>query len=148
MLPRHALTGAVRAALARSRAVILSGPRQSGKSTLAHGFVPRDSPHYFDFENPLDDGRLAAPLDTLSRLQGLVVVDEVQHRPGLFPVLRVLIDRSNAPGQFLLLGSASPNLLRQAGESLLGVSLGEEVKPDHTPAPPPMTFFCQSSPRE
>ena len=120
MLPRHALTDAVRTAMGRSRAVILSGPRQSGKSTLAQQFVSRDSPHYFDLENPLHEGRLAEPLDTLSRLQGLVVIDEVQRRPGLFPILRVLIDRSNQPGQYLLLGSASPNLLRQAGESLLG----------------------------
>ncbi len=59
-------------------------------------------------------------MDTLSRLEGLVVIDEVQRRPGLFPVLRVLIDRSDSPGQYLLLGSASPALLRQAGESLLG----------------------------
>jgi predicted AAA+ superfamily ATPase len=59
-------------------------------------------------------------MDTLSRCDGLVVIDEVQRRPGLFPVLRVLLDRSDAPGQYLLLGSASPALLRQAGESLLG----------------------------
>jgi uncharacterized protein len=120
MLARTALVDAVRAALKRSRAVILSGPRQSGKSTLAQHFVARDSAQYFDLENPLHAGRLAEPLDTLSRLHGLVVVDEVQRHPGLFPVLRVLIDRSNTPGQYLLLGSASPNLLRQAGESLLG----------------------------
>ena len=64
--------------------------------------------------------RLAQPRDTLKALQGLVVIDEVQKRPDLFPVLRVLIDRSNAPGQYLLLGSAAPSLLRQASESLLG----------------------------
>ena len=59
-------------------------------------------------------------MDTLARLNGLVVIDEVQRQPGLVPLLRVLIDRSDAPGQCLLLGSASPALLRQAGESLLG----------------------------
>ena len=63
---------------------------------------------------------MAQPQVTLSQLAGLVVIDEVQRRPGLFPLLRVLLDRTNAPGQFLLLGSASPALLRQAGESLLG----------------------------
>ena len=120
MIPRRALQSAVRTALGRSRAVVLAGPRQSGKSTLAQDFVKRDSPCYFDLENPLHDGRLAQPVDTLSQLAGLVVIDEVQRRPGLFPVLRVLIDRSDAPGQYLLLGSASPTLLRQAGESLLG----------------------------
>lgn len=120
MLPRPDLELALRRALGRSRAVVLTGPRQSGKTTLAQTLLGRSSPHYFDLENPLDARRLEQPMDTLSRLEGLVVIDEVQRRPGLFPVLRVLIDRSDAPGQYLLLGSASPALLRQAGESLLG----------------------------
>ena len=119
-LPRPGLVHSVESALRRSRAVVLQGPRQSGKSTLAQALLQRDSPNYFDLENPLHEQRLAQPLDTLSRLRGLIVIDEVQRRPALFPVLRVLIDRSNTPGQFLLLGSASPALLRQAGESLLG----------------------------
>ncbi|MEI8264504.1 MAG: ATP-binding protein [Betaproteobacteria bacterium] len=119
-IDRPALIDSVRSALARSRAVVLSGPRQSGKSTLAQSFLPRSSPRYFDLENPLHESRLTQPMDTLSKLQGLVVIDEVQRRPGLFPMLRVLIDRSDAPGQYLLPGSASPQLLRQAGESLLG----------------------------
>ena len=120
MLDRTELVNSVRTALGRSRAVVLSGPRQSGKSTLAQRFLRRESANYFDLENPLHEQRLAAPQDTLSHLQGLVVIDEVQRRPGLFPLLRVLIDRSDTPGQYLLLGSASPALLRQAGESLLG----------------------------
>ena len=120
MLPRTELLLAVRTALGRARAVVLSGPRQSGKSTIAQTLLSRASANYFDLENPLHAERLAQPVDTLSRLDGLVVIDEVQRRPALFPVLRVLIDRSNAPGQYLLLGSASPALLRQAGESLLG----------------------------
>lgn len=119
-LPRTALSNAVASALGRSRAVVLAGPRQAGKSTLAQAFLSRDSPNYFDLENPLHEQRLSQPLDTLSRLQGLVVIDEVQRRPALFALLRVLIDRSDVPGQYLLLGSASPELLRQAGESLLG----------------------------
>ena len=120
MIPRRALEDAVRTALRRVRAVVLNGPRQSGKSTLAQTFLNRDAPNYFDLENPLRAERLAQPLDTLSRLTGLVVIDEVQRQPGLFPLLRVLIDRADTPGQYLLLGSASPALLRQAGESLLG----------------------------
>lgn len=120
MLPRTELQFAVRDALRRSRAVVLSGPRQSGKSTIAQALLARESPNYFDLENPLHEARLAQPLETLSGLSGLVVIDEVQRRPNLFPLLRVLIDRSDAPGQYLLLGSASPALLRQAGESLLG----------------------------
>jgi uncharacterized protein len=120
MLTRATLEAAVARALARSRAVVLAGPRQAGKTTLARRFLSTDSPRYFDLENPLDAHRLEEPMATLAPLQGLVVIDEVQRRPDLFPMLRALIDRSNRPGQFLLLGSASPLLLRQAGESLLG----------------------------
>jgi hypothetical protein len=120
MLHRPGLERAVRNALARARAVVLAGPRQAGKTTLARVFLEPGSPRYFDLENPLDAGRLAEPMATLAPLSGLVVIDEVQRRPDLFPTLRVLIDRSDAPGQLLLLGSASPALLRQAGESLLG----------------------------
>lgn len=120
MLSRPGLELAVRRALARARAVVLTGPRQSGKTTLARRFLDSTSSHYFDLENPLDASRLEQPMETLAPLRGLVVIDEVQRRPGLFAVLRVLIDRSDAAGQFLLLGSASPLLLRQAGESLLG----------------------------
>ncbi len=120
MLHRLDLELSVRRALARSRAVVLAGPRQSGKTTLARKLASKPSTNYFDLENPLDARRLEQPMATLERLSGLVVIDEVQRSPGLFPILRVLIDRSNTPGQFLLLGSASPALLRQAGESLLG----------------------------
>lgn len=120
MLKRADLELSVKMALGRSRAVVLNGPRQSGKSTIAQIFLNRNSPNYFDLENPLHGQRLAEPQQTLSQLEGMVVIDEVQRSPGLFPLLRTLIDRSNAPGQYLLLGSASPALLRQAGESLLG----------------------------
>ena len=120
MLNRIALKRAISNALARSRGVVLSGPRQSGKSTLAQAFLDRQSPNYFDLEYPPHAQRLQNPVQALERLDGLVVIDEVQLKPGLFPLLRVLMDRTNRPGQFLLLGSASPALLRQAGESLLG----------------------------
>lgn len=120
MIPRPVLEQSVRTALGRSRAVALNGPRQSGKTTLAQRFLARQSPNYFDLEDRAHVARLAQPQQTLAALQGLVVIDEVQLQPGLFPTLRVLLDRSNAPGQYLLLGSASPALLRQAGESLLG----------------------------
>lgn len=99
---------------------MLVGPRQAGKSTLAQSFVPFESPNYFDLEYPPHEQRLGEPATVLDGLQGLVVIDEVQRRPELFPLLRVLMDRSGRPGQFLLLGSASPSLARQAGESLLG----------------------------
>lgn len=120
MLPRAHLEEAVRRALGRARGVVLVGPRQAGKSTLAQRFLGRDSPNYFDLEYPPHARRLAQPVQVLEALQGLVVIDEVQRQPELFPLLRVLMDRSDAPGQYLLLGSASPSLGRQAGESLLG----------------------------
>lgn len=131
-IPRERLQAQVLGALARSRAVVLAGPRQSGKSTLAAGLVPRGGARWFDLEDPVDLQRLEQPMTALTALldvhpsadraaaTGPIVIDEVQLAPGLFPVLRVLIDRSPANGQFLLLGSASPALLRQAGESLLG----------------------------
>ncbi|MEP6826312.1 MAG: ATP-binding protein [Ramlibacter sp.] len=120
LIARPALESAIRTALGRSRAVALNGPRQAGKSTLAQLFLSRQSVNYFDLEDRAHATRLAEPQQTLAALQGLVVIDEVQLQPALFPTLRVLLDRSNAPGQYLLLGSASPALLRQAGESLLG----------------------------
>jgi uncharacterized protein len=120
VLDRAGLRERVRQALRRSPAVVLAGPRQSGKTTLAREFVAPDSPRYFDLEHPLHRDRLAEPLTALAPLDGLVVVDEVQLAPALFPGLRVLMDRRPDHGQYLLLGSASPQLLRQAGESLLG----------------------------
>ena len=120
MLARTFLETSIRKALGRARGVVLSGPRQSGKSTLAQKFLSRQSPNYFDLEYPPHAQRLEQPAQVLEALEGLVVIDEVQLRPGLFPLLRVLMDRSNTPGQYLLLGSASPALLQQAGESLLG----------------------------
>lgn len=120
MMRRLLLESAASRALGRSRGVILVGPRQAGKSTLAQRFLDRDSPNYFDLEYPPHAQRLEQPVQVLEALSGLVVIDEVQRQPGLFPLLRVLMDRSDAPGQYLLLGSASPSLARQAGESLLG----------------------------
>jgi predicted AAA+ superfamily ATPase len=119
-IQRHALAQRVRAALRRSRAVAVVGPRQVGKTTLAREFVPVESARYFDLENPSDLQRLGEPLTALQALSGLVVIDEIQRRSDLFPVLRVLIDRKSEAGQYLLLGSASPSLLRQSSESLAG----------------------------
>jgi predicted AAA+ superfamily ATPase len=130
-IARPALSAAIRQALGRSRAVALVGPRQVGKTTLARTLLPLDSSCYFDLENPSDLARLQPAMTALESLQGsgLVVIDEVQRRPDLFPILRVLIDRDDRPGQYLLLGSASPQLLRQSSESLAGRLEVIEVDP-------------------
>jgi uncharacterized protein len=120
MIPRDALHEAVRAALGRSRVVILTGPRQAGKTTLARTLLPEDSINYFDLEDPASLARLDEPMTALAPLEGLIVIDEVQRRPDLFPVLRVLADRRGPSARFLILGSASGDLLRQSSESLAG----------------------------
>lgn len=120
VLNRSSLRSQLEAALARSRIVLLSGPRQCGKTTLARELVDEDSLNYFDLEDPTALARLEEPMTALAGLSGLVVIDEVQRRPDLFPVLRVLADRRGAPARFLILGSASGELLRQSSESLAG----------------------------
>ncbi len=120
LIPRPTIQQAIQTALRRSRIVLLIGPRQAGKTTLARQFLPPDSLNYFDLEDPVSLLRLEQPLTALQPLQGLVVMDEIQRQPDLFPLLRVLSDRDPAPARFLILGSASPNLMRQASESLTG----------------------------
>ena len=119
LIPR-AVQSLVTRALGRSPVVAIVGPRQCGKTTLARQLVPADSPNYFDLEDPVSLARLDQQKAALRDLAGIVVIDEVQHRPDLFPVLRVLADRSHNPARFLVLGSAGPALLRQSAESLAG----------------------------
>ena len=120
MINRKADVALVRAALRRSRVVALLGPRQCGKTTLARQFVSPDSLNYFDLEEPQSLARLTEPDTALRPLKKLVVIDEIQRRPDLFPQLRVLADRMPLPARFLILGSASPDLFRQSSESLAG----------------------------
>ena len=120
MVERRELLARIRRALSRSRVVALIGPRQCGKTTLARQIVAADSLNYFDLEDPSSLARIADPMTALSPLRGVVVIDEVQRRPDLFPILRVLADRRPLPARFLVLGSASPDLLRQSSESLAG----------------------------
>ncbi len=111
---------AIRYALERSPVVALLGPRQCGKTTQAHQLAGADH-HFFDLESTLDRQALSLAAErTLAPLNGLVVLDEIQTMPQLLPVLRVLADRRENPARFLLLGSASPDLIRGAAESLAG----------------------------
>lgn len=120
MIERTELLEEVKSALKRNRVVALIGPRQCGKTTLARQILSPDSPNYFDLENPVSLTRLDEPMTALQDLPGIIVIDEVQRRPDLFPILRVLVDREPLPARFLILGSASPALLRQSSESLAG----------------------------
>ncbi len=101
--------------------VAILGPRQCGKTTLARIIAVREpSCTFFDLESPLDLRKLSVPMRTLGALTGLVVIDEIQRLPDLFGVLRVLLDRPDSPARFLLLGSASPTLVKGVSESLAG----------------------------
>ncbi|MBM3903039.1 MAG: ATP-binding protein [Verrucomicrobia bacterium] len=120
MIDRKTDLALLRAALKRSRIVALLGPRQCGKTTIARQFVPVESLNYFDLEDPRSLARLTEPDTALRPLTGVVVIDEIQRRPDLFPLLRVLADRQPLPARFLILGSAAPELLRQSSESLAG----------------------------
>lgn len=120
MIERPGLLLGLRTALRRSPVVALIGPRQCGKTTAARWIVEPSSPRYFDLEDPASLARLTEPMTALGPLRGVVVIDEIQRRPELFPVLRVLADRRPLQARFLILGSASPALLRQSSETLAG----------------------------
>jgi predicted AAA+ superfamily ATPase len=122
MIVRNQHLEQVATALSQFPVVALLGPRQVGKTTLARQLVAQwDGPtHHFDLEDPDDQARLSDPSFVLRRLTGLVVLDEIQIRPELFPLLRVLADRPDVPARFLILGSAAPELLRNTSESLAG----------------------------
>ncbi len=120
MIQRPEIFAEIERGLRRAPVVVVTGPRQVGKTTIARQFVPIDDLNYFDLEDPASLARLSEPMTALRNLSGLVVIDEVQRRPDLFPILRVLVDRPETRTRFLILGSASGELLRQSSESLAG----------------------------
>lgn len=120
MLPRADYLEQLARATARSPVTALLGPRQCGKTTLARAFADTRESNCFDLESEVALRRLANPEMVLGSLAGLVVLDEIQRAPHLFNVLRVLVDRPDADTRFLILGSASPDLVRGVSESLAG----------------------------
>jgi predicted AAA+ superfamily ATPase len=122
VIPRPTHLSRLAEELAAFPVVALLGPRQVGKTTLARQLAAQwQGPvQHFDLEDPDDQARLADAAFVLRPLEGLVVLDEIQTRPDLFPLLRVLADRPDTPARFLLLGSAAPELLRHAAQSLAG----------------------------
>jgi hypothetical protein len=120
MLPRPAFLDRLSQASGRGPITALLGPRQCGKTTLARQFAEGRPATFFDLESAVDQRRLQNPELALGGLSGLVVLDEIQALPELFPVLRVLADRPNQQAHFLILGSASPHIIRHASETLAG----------------------------
>ena len=123
-MKRSAFIQSIKKAFKTHRVVALLGPRQCGKTTLANQFIREEAPgfkqsHYFDLERNTDLARLAAPQFTLEALDGLIVIDEIQRIPELFPTLRAMVDHH--PSQrYLILGSASRDLIQQSSETLAG----------------------------
>jgi predicted AAA+ superfamily ATPase len=120
MIPRLEAINRVRQAFQVHPVVAILGARQCGKTTLAGMLAAEEPANCFDLENPVDARRLSNPLQTLENLSALVIIDEIQRQPKLFEILRVLADRPGQATRFLLLGSASPSLIKGISESLAG----------------------------
>ncbi len=120
MIKRPFYISTLTTALNRSPITALLGPRQCGKTTLAHLLMKQQQAVYFDLESVPDQRRLENPELVLGDLEGLVILDEIQFIPSLFQVLRVLVDRPGNKARYLILGSASPDIIKNASETLAG----------------------------
>ena len=120
MVPRPELLERIERAFQVTPIVTLLGPRQCGKTTIARVIAQKNGAAIFDLGDQADNAALTHPNRALSGKRGLIIIDEVQHRPELFPALRVLVDRPDNAARFLLLGSASPTLVRGVSETLAG----------------------------
>ena len=120
MIKRQGYIDRVKKAISRSPIVALLGPRQCGKTTLARMICDHRPSTYFDLESQTDLRRLANPEMILASLSGLVVIDEIQVKPDLFPALRVVVDKPDNKCKFLILGSASPHISKSVSETLAG----------------------------
>jgi uncharacterized protein len=120
MIPRPDYLKRIEKAISRSPITAILGPRQSGKTTLARMYILNKVVSYFDLDSLPDQRRLQNPELVLGSLEGMIVLDEIQQMPELFGTLRVLVDRPGNTSRFLILGSASPHIIRNASESLAG----------------------------
>lgn len=120
MIQRTDYLNLLKTSTERSPITALLGPRQCGKTTLARQFTQKQSSTFFDVESLPDQRRLQNPELVLGSLSGIVVLDEIQEMPELFRVLRILVDRPENQARFLILGSASPEIIKSASETLAG----------------------------
>ena len=120
MIKRNTYLQQLQTALRRSPITALLGPRQCGKTTLARQITAAQPSHFFDLESFQDQARLQNPEFILSALEGLIVIDEIQRLPALFNVLRVMADQPQPGRRFLILGSASPDIVKNVSETLAG----------------------------
>lgn len=142
MLIRSKANSELAKKLSSNPAVALLGPRQVGKTTLAKEFIANQDAIYLDLESPEDTARMAdAEAYFRSNNQKLIVIDEVQRMPELFPILRSVIDRDRRNRRFLLLGSASPKLLARSSETLAGRISFLELYPFHITEISPLDDF-------
>ena len=139
MIDRYDLLKKLNTSINENPVTTLLGPRQSGKTTIAKTIRTPSPVHYYDLENPADRSGLANPLTALGNNDGLVILDEIQRMPELYEILRVLVDRASHLARYLVLGSASPRIIRAVSETLAGrvgfVDMGgfnlKEVSPDN-----------------
>ena len=129
MIQRKEYLRQIQKAVSRSPVTSLLGPRQCGKTTLARIFGDQHAVTYFDLESIPDQQRLQNPELMLGALEGLIVLDEIQLKPELFSSLRVLVDRPGNRTKFLILGSASPHIIRKVSETLAGRTEFVELSP-------------------
>jgi predicted AAA+ superfamily ATPase len=120
MISRPSYLTQLTRAVKRSPITSLIGPHQCGKTTLARMFAASKHSTYFDLESQPDARRLQNPELILGSLQGIVILDEIQEMPELFRTLRVMADRSNSKARFLILGSASPDIVKNVSETPAG----------------------------
>jgi predicted AAA+ superfamily ATPase len=120
MIHRPEYIRRINGSLDRAPITALLGPRQCGKTTLARLVGVEKQAHYFDLESPADQRRLQNPELMLGSLSGLVILDEIQTMPELFTVLRVMVDKPESSSRYLILGSASPNIVKNVSETMAG----------------------------